>query len=118
MKKYKRNFIKYQTSKEIEDNVKSYWDWDDYDYNNDIFNDYPIIYDYLYEIEDDFLIRKYSRINSIRLRNSWRNRALIDLKSVLSKERIREEKINSILSEIQDMSNTIENILKFKQNRS
>lgn len=116
MKKYKRNFLKHQTSKEIDDDMISYWDWDDYEI--DRFNDYPIIYEYLYEIEDDFLIKKYSRINSIRLRNVWKNRALIDLRSVLSKERIREEKINSILSDIQDMSNTIENILKFKQSQS
>jgi len=111
MKKYNRDFIKLQTLKELTN--ETFFDWDEYDYP-DYDDSWYIDYDYLYEIEDNFLVKKYSRINSVRYRVGYSYKSVIDMKSFLSKERIRQEKIDSILQDIEDLSNTIGNILKSK----
>ena len=117
MKTYKRIKIK------KDDILDEYYDYIYYhDYDDDYDDDY-----YYYYIQYE-----YSEI--IQLRSHYKRRflgrgkyrfygefaytmCLIDLESAYSKEILRNNKLKEIFGEIEDNSNTIENILKYKNER-
>ena len=98
MKHYKRVTYKFETRNELHNHYINYWwDWDYYDDVN-----YFRSYDGDDGVEYEYLDggTYYSK--------------QIDMMSIYSKEMLRHKKIDMILDDIQDLSNTIQNIIKSK----
>ena len=115
MKNYNRGTFKFETRNELNNEIYPYYWWDYYDDVND-FRYYEDSIGVHYEYLDDTEIETtYIRIGRIRHRYV-RNKGLvqIDMMSIYSKEMLRQKKIDMILDDIKDLSNTIENLLLSK----
>jgi len=115
MKHYNRGTYKFETRNELNNEIYPYYWWDYYDDVND-FRFYEdsigVHYEYIDSDSDEI---SYIRRGFIRDR-FVRNKGLvqIDMMSIYSKEMLRQKKIDMILGDIQDLSNTIENLLLSK----
>lgn len=114
MKNYNRGIFKLETRNELNNEVYPYYWWDYYDDDNYLRYENPIGVHYEY-LDDTEIETTYIRIGKIRYRYV-RNKGLvqIDMMSIYSKEMLREKRIDMILNDIQDLSNTIENLLLSK----
>lgn len=114
MKKYNRGIFKLETRNELNNEIYPYYWWDYYDDDNYLRYENPIGVHYEY-LDDTEIETTYIRIGKIRYRYV-RNKGLvqIDMMSIYSKEMLREKRIDMILNDIQDLSNTIENLLLSK----
>ena len=108
MKNYNRGTFKFETRNELNNEIYPYYWWDYYD------DEDPIGVQYEY-IDSDAQEISYIRRSLIR-RRCVRNKGLvqIDMMSIYSKEMLRQKKIDMILDDIKDLSNTIENLLLSK----
>jgi hypothetical protein len=94
-----------------------WWDYYDDDYNY-CEESWGVVYKYIQD--DNFNTQKWpekvlQKRGSIRYKsNIGRGILQIDMMSIYSKEMLRQKKIDMILGDIQDLSNTIENILHLK----
>ena len=111
MKNYNRGIFKLETRNELNNEVYPYYWWDYYDDDNYLRYENPIGVHYEY-LDDTEIETTYIRIGKIRYRYV-RNKGLvqIDMMSIYSKEMLREKRIDMILNDIQDLSNTIESLL-------
>ena len=115
MKNYNRGTFKFETRNELNNEIYPYYWWDYYDDVNDFrYYEDPIGVQYEY-IDSDAQEISYIRRSLIR-RRCVRNKGLvqIDMMSIYSKEMLRQKKIDMILDDIKDISNTIENLLLSK----
>ena len=114
MKNYNRGIFKFETRNELNNEVYPYYWWDYYDDDNYLRYENPIGVHYEH-LDDTEIETTYIRIGKIRYRYV-RNKGLvqIDMMSIYSKEMLREKRIDMILNDIQDLSNTIENLLLSK----
>ena len=115
MKHYNRGTYKFETRNELNNEIYPYYWWDYYDDVNDFrYYEDPIGVHYEY-LDDTEIETTYIRIGRIRHRYV-RNKGLvqIDMMSIYSKEMLRQKKIDMILDDIKDLSNTIENLLLSK----
>lgn len=116
MKHYKRGTFRLETRNELNNEAYPYYYfWDYYDDVNEFrYYEDPIgvHYEYLNDNDEEVF---YIRRGSIRHQHI-RSKALlkIDMMSIYSKEMLRQKKIDMILEDIEDLSNTIQNILHQK----
>lgn len=106
MKHYNRRTQKYETRNELNNELYPYWWYDDINEFTYYGDPSGVHYEYL-NID-------YVEISHIRkgLRN--KRTLQIDMMSIYSKEMLRQKKIDMILGDIQDLTNTIQNILLSK----
>lgn len=115
MKHYNRGIHKYDTLNELNNELYTNW-WDYYDDVNEFrYYEDPIGVHYEYLNDNDKEI-SYIKRGLIRHKHI-RSKALlqIDMMSIYSKEMLRQKKIDMILEDIEDLSNTIQNILLSKR---
>lgn len=117
MKNYNRGKYKFETRNELNNELLCLYYWDYYDDVNDFrYYEYPIgvHYEYLYlnGSDDEISYTKRGLIRHRHIRN--KGTLQIDMMSIYSKEILRQKKIDMILGDIQDLSNTIENILHLR----
>jgi hypothetical protein len=126
MKKYQRHTKKLTnqilTQEGINPKFFHYYFWefgeddeddDHYPYGYYPHGDYDVNYEYASEIDPEIkIVRRYNVPSMVR---SSRNLQNIDMNSIYSREMLRQKKIDKILGiDCDDVSNTIENILKLK----
>ena len=125
MKHYNRGSNKWETRNELNNELLYlylyYWDYyddvDDFRYYEESWG-----VGYKYIQDDNFNTPKWpdgekvlQKRGLIRYKsNIGRDILQIDMMSIYSKEMLRQKKIDMILGDIQDLSNTIENILHLK----
>jgi hypothetical protein len=116
MKHYNRGTHKYETRNELNNELYTYW-WDYY--SNDDVNDFRyyedpwgVHYEYVNDIDEEISYIKRGLIRHRHIRN--KGTLQIDMMSIYSKEMLRQKKIEMILGDIQDLTNTIQNILLSK----
>ena len=104
MKNYNRGTFKFETRNELNNEIYPYYWWDYYDDVND------------FRYYEDPIGVQYEYIDSDAQEISYIRRGLvqIDMMSIYSKEMLRQKKIDMILEDIKDLSNTIENLLLSK----
>lgn len=114
MKHYNRRTHKYETRNELDNELYPYW-WDYYDDVNDFryYEDpWGVHYEYLNVDNEEISYTKRGLIRHRHIRN--KGILQIDMMSIYSKEMLRQKKIEIILGDIQDLTNTIQNILLSK----
>jgi hypothetical protein len=114
MREYNRRFNKWETRNEVKNELCPYW-WDYYD-DVDEFRYYEdpwgVHYEYVNGIDEEISYIKRGLIRHRHVRN--KGALQIDMMSIYSKEMLRQKKIDMILGDIQDLTNTIQNILLSK----
>jgi hypothetical protein len=116
MQHYNRGTHKWETRNELNNEVYPYYWWDYYDDVNDFrYYEDPIGVNYDYIKTSSREERLLQRRGLLRYPTYIKDHLLqIDMMSIYSKEMLRQKKIDMILDDIQDLSNTIENLLQSK----
>ena len=111
MQRYNRGSHKLETQTEIQNDQWGYW-WDYYDdYSYSYYEEpWSIHYEYVKNLNEETIFQRRGLITSQYKRPP--SGVMIDMESIYSKEMLRQRKIDKILGEIKDLSNTIENILQ------
>lgn len=112
MRSYHRRCFKYETNREIESDMNDFWA--SYYYYELHIQDEYVDYEYLDHENTNEISKLYRRRGIIGFQNEYLDTRKIDMESFYSKDILRDRKIEQILSDIKDMSNTIENIISHK----
>lgn len=108
MRKYHRRYQKIENQKEIAYQSTVCNEWYDYYDIDEIFKD-MVKYTYLDDENENDWFYKWGN-------HPFKKQLLrIDMESFYTKEDLRQRRIDKIFGEIQDLSNTIENILSLKK---
>lgn len=113
MKHYNRGANKWETRNELNNELYPHWYWDYYDDVNDFsYYEEPlgVHYEYLNDFDEELSYIKRGFILHRHIRS--KGLVQIDMMSIYSKEMLRQKKIDMILNDIEDLSNTIQNILR------
>lgn len=116
---YKRNKISYQP--DIEDGLQIWndrwldWEYEWYDEHEHYLNQESerIGYTISHEFKKEFY-QKNARNHPSFVRKKEINYGVVDMESFYDKQTLRDKKIDILLGDVKDLSNTIENILKEK----
>lgn len=120
MRKYQRNKFKQEDiSEAYEEWLERYAEWFDEDfYDHEYYleeESRKIGYTISHNVEKEVITRNkryYPKYNN-RRRISY---GVVDMESFYPIDKLRDKKIDLIFNDVEDLSNTIENILKEKQN--
>lgn len=115
MQHYNRGTHKWETRNELNNEIYTYYWWDYYDDGHSYWEEPPLGVHWEYIEGIDIEEKAFQRRGLIRYPVYIKGRILrIDMMSIYSKEMLRQKKIEMILGDIQDLSNTIENLLRMK----